>query len=171
MHCAEVVNIIYYYLIHANNILYKLREWCITQDSLWLVRLLQTFYVEMSVLFFKNTCEKRIFFRNRRSWCTNADGALLHFIAEVVQEELSKYTLDEPHPFKSHLENALEQCYYCLYGHPNKRAKAKHLQDHSAPQVRQRAALVNEISLLFNPSNAEATFVQSTRMQRFLKTI
>ena len=29
----------------------------------------------------------------------------------------------------------LEQCYYCLYGHPNKRAKIRGLVDHGAEQV------------------------------------
>ncbi len=30
----------------------------------------------------------------------------------------------------------LEQCYYCLYGHPNKKARSRGLVDHNAEQVR-----------------------------------
>lgn len=30
----------------------------------------------------------------------------------------------------------LEQCYYCLFGHPQKKAKARGLSDHKSSQVR-----------------------------------
>ena len=57
-------------------------------------------------------------------------------MVDVLSTELQKSSLDDPHPFKEDLDNAMEQCFYCMYGHPNKRAKAKHLQDHNAEQVR-----------------------------------
>ena len=37
--------------------------------------------------------------------------------------------------YREDLETGLEQCIYCLYGHPNKRSRAKHLQEHNAKQV------------------------------------
>ena len=36
---------------------------------------------------------------------------------------------------KDDLDMAFEQCVYCLYGHPNKKGKAKHLQDHNVSTV------------------------------------
>lgn len=30
----------------------------------------------------------------------------------------------------------LEQCYYCLHGHPHKRARARGLEEHNSEQVR-----------------------------------
>ena len=32
-------------------------------------------------------------------------------------------------------QQAFEQCVYCLYGHPNRKGKAKHLQDHNVAGV------------------------------------
>ena len=71
----------------------------------------------------------------RRSWCTSCNGDLLHFIVDTLTFQLEKYTADSPHPLKEDLEHMLEQCFYCLYGHPNKRGKAKHLEDHNAAEV------------------------------------
>ena len=74
---------------------------------------------------------------SRRSWCTNSDGALLLFTIEEVQAELQRAVMMEcTHPLRADLEHMLEQCFYCLYGHPHRR-KAKHLQDHNCKQVRQ----------------------------------
>lgn len=47
--------------------------------------------------------------------------------------------------YREDLETGLEQCIYCLYGHPNKRSRAKHLQEHNAKQLTltwERAVLV-----------------------------
>ncbi|XP_064634995.1 calcineurin-binding protein cabin-1-like [Lineus longissimus] len=71
----------------------------------------------------------------RRSWCTNSDGALLILFLEVIEVELKKYGPSGAHPLQDDLENALEQCLYCLYSYPNKKAKVRHLQDHNAAQV------------------------------------
>lgn len=50
-------------------------------------------------------------------------------------KELQKSTANSPHPYKEDLEISVEQCFFCLYGHPNKKTKAKHLQEHGALQV------------------------------------
>ncbi|ELU14548.1 hypothetical protein CAPTEDRAFT_199502 [Capitella teleta] len=75
----------------------------------------------------------------RRCWCTHTDGFLLHFIVEVLTKELLKTnSMDDSqdaHPFKEHLHTMIEQCFFCLYGHPNKKAKTKHLQDHNSQQI------------------------------------
>ncbi|XP_075424588.1 calcineurin-binding protein cabin-1 isoform X2 [Ascaphus truei] len=71
----------------------------------------------------------------RRSWCCNSDGALLKFYVRVLQKELAASTNEDTHPYKEELETALEQCFYCLYGHPSKKSKARYLEEHSVQQV------------------------------------
>ncbi|KAM5192446.1 calcineurin-binding protein cabin-1 isoform 2-T2 [Mantella aurantiaca] len=71
----------------------------------------------------------------RRSWCCNSDGALLKFYVRVLLKELAVSTNDDAHPFKEELETALEQCFYCLYGYPSKKSKARYLEEHSIQQV------------------------------------
>ncbi|XP_056628426.1 calcineurin-binding protein cabin-1 isoform X3 [Triplophysa dalaica] len=68
----------------------------------------------------------------RRSWCCNSDGSLLKFFVCVLKEKLSG---KENLPYKEDLETALEQCFYCLYGYPTRKSKARYLEEHSAPQV------------------------------------
>ncbi|XP_055949732.1 calcineurin-binding protein cabin-1-like isoform X2 [Argiope bruennichi] len=70
----------------------------------------------------------------RRSWCTAADGLLLFHIINVCMAELQDNT-GKSYLYKEELEAGLEQCIYCLYGHPHKRTRAKHLQEHSARQI------------------------------------
>ncbi|XP_032085830.1 calcineurin-binding protein cabin-1 isoform X5 [Thamnophis elegans] len=71
----------------------------------------------------------------RRSWCCNSDGALLKFYVRVLQKELLASTTEDTHPYKEELETALEQCFYCLYGFPSKKSKARYLEEHSTQQV------------------------------------
>ncbi|GBN00302.1 Calcineurin-binding protein cabin-1 [Araneus ventricosus] len=70
----------------------------------------------------------------RRSWCTAADGLLLFHIINVCMTELQDNT-GKSYLYKEELEAGLEQCIYCLYGHPHKRTRAKHLQEHNARQI------------------------------------
>jgi len=64
------------------------------------------------------------------------EGRLLQFSVDILYSELLKQTsAEDTHRCKDEIDAALEQCFYCLYGHPNKRAKAKHLEDHSANPV------------------------------------
>ena len=37
--------------------------------------------------------------------------------------------------FLEEYQQAYEQCVYCLYNHPNRKGKARHLQDHNASGV------------------------------------
>uniref|UniRef100_A0A8C9L502 Calcineurin binding protein 1 n=1 Tax=Pavo cristatus TaxID=9049 RepID=A0A8C9L502_PAVCR len=71
----------------------------------------------------------------RRSWCCNSDGALLKFYVQVLEKELAASTSEDTHPYKEELETALEQCFYCLYGFPSKKSKARYLEEHSVQQV------------------------------------
>ncbi|XP_074660409.1 uncharacterized protein LOC141912887 [Tubulanus polymorphus] len=71
----------------------------------------------------------------RHSSCTNSDGALLLFFVDQIWEMVKGYTNENQHPHHEELELALEQCIYCLYNHPNKKGKARHLQDHNVNQI------------------------------------
>ncbi|KAM4708678.1 calcineurin-binding protein cabin-1 [Discoglossus pictus] len=71
----------------------------------------------------------------RKSWCCNSDGALLKFYVRVLQKEMAASTNEDTHPYKEELETALEQCFYCLYGYPSKKSKARYLEEHSVQQV------------------------------------
>ncbi|XP_052827464.1 calcineurin-binding protein cabin-1 [Octopus bimaculoides] len=71
----------------------------------------------------------------RHSWCTRSDGELLVFFMSVIKEERAHYPEDAKHAFKDELDQAFEQCIYCLYGHPTKKGKSKYLQDHNALQI------------------------------------
>ncbi|XP_042300164.1 calcineurin-binding protein cabin-1-like [Sceloporus undulatus] len=53
----------------------------------------------------------------------------------VLQKELAASTSEDTHPYKEELETALEQCFYCLYGYPSKKSKARYLEEHSTQQV------------------------------------
>ncbi|GAB1609710.1 calcineurin-binding protein cabin-1-like isoform X1 [Argonauta hians] len=71
----------------------------------------------------------------RHSWCTRSDGELLVFFMSVIKEERAHYPEDTKHAFKDELDQAFEQCIYCLYGHPTKKGKSRYLQDHNALQI------------------------------------
>ncbi|XP_069132021.1 uncharacterized protein [Argopecten irradians] len=66
----------------------------------------------------------------RHSWCTRSNGSLLLFYLEVAQEFLSG-----SYQFKRDIEQSYEQCVYCLFGHPSKKGRARHLMDHNAAQI------------------------------------
>ena len=36
---------------------------------------------------------------------------------------------------RTDIEHAIDQCIYCLFGHPSKRGKVKHLEEHNSTQV------------------------------------
>lgn len=68
----------------------------------------------------------------RHGWCTKDQGIFLEFFMNVLTKEFAKGN----DSIKEDLETAFEQCVFCLYGHPNKKGKARRLYDHNAPLVR-----------------------------------
>lgn len=63
-----------------------------------------------------------------REWCCKSDGKLLYFILDTVVPRLRS-----PYLAKC-LEQVcqyMEQCVYCLYGHPGRKNKVKYLADHN----------------------------------------
>ncbi|XP_062592133.1 calcineurin-binding protein cabin-1-like [Saccostrea cucullata] len=82
------------------------------------------------------------------SWCTKSDGQFLIFFMGVLEKKLkdnSKYTED--------LRQMYEQCVYCLYGHPNKKGKAKHLADHNAPPLSLTLPQAVQLFECYKPKN------------------
>lgn len=63
-----------------------------------------------------------------RGWCCKNDAKLLYFILDTVVPRLRSPSLSKC------LEQVLqymEQCVYCLFGHPAKKSKVKYLEDHN----------------------------------------
>lgn len=87
----------------------------------------------------------------RRSWCTVSDGVLLFLSIEVMMKELAN-KFGTPHVFQEDIMNGIEQCFYCLYGHPSRRGKVKHLQEHNARQISLTWERCQQVFDFFKPS-------------------
>uniref|UniRef100_A0A0P4W3M8 Calcineurin-binding protein cabin-1 MEF2-binding domain-containing protein n=1 Tax=Scylla olivacea TaxID=85551 RepID=A0A0P4W3M8_SCYOL len=68
----------------------------------------------------------------KHSWCCYDDGVFLLYCLDVLVGELSR-PLDTQH--RQLLHHTLEQISFCLYSHPSKKSKHKHLRDHGVPQI------------------------------------
>lgn len=109
----------------------------------------------------------------RRSWCTSSDGVLLFLCVEVMIDETKK---SASHPFHEDIAMGLEQCFYCLYGHPARRGKVKHLQEHSAPQVNLTWERAPVVFNFYKPSvtpefDSYKTSTVSSELETLLKRI
>ena len=83
----------------------------------------------------------------RNAWCTRESGVFLLFFMDILTRELGT----AHNSIKDELETAFEQCVFCLYGHPNKKAKARHLFDHNAPSVRYCWGCLNFVLYICRP--------------------
>nr|XP_027219262.1 calcineurin-binding protein cabin-1-like [Penaeus vannamei] len=68
----------------------------------------------------------------KHSWCCADDGVFLLYCLDVLIEELNR-PIEGQH--RQLLHHALEQVSFCLYSHPSKKSKHKHLRDHGVPQI------------------------------------
>ncbi|KAK2144096.1 hypothetical protein LSH36_785g00023 [Paralvinella palmiformis] len=50
---------------------------------------------------------------------------------DILIEVFTGITPDKILSYEDELRVSIEQCIYCLYNHPSKRTKAKHLEDHN----------------------------------------
>ncbi|XP_063400740.1 calcineurin-binding protein cabin-1-like [Mytilus trossulus] len=66
----------------------------------------------------------------RHAWCTKSEGEFLLFYIGILTSEKSSSDI-----FNEELGQAVEQCFFCLYGHPTKKGRYRHLMDHNAPQI------------------------------------
>jgi hypothetical protein len=71
-------------------------------------------------------------------------------------EVLSKELETAHTSVQADLNTAFEQCVLCLYGHPNKKGKARHLDfDHNAPCVRSCWAFYVSVFILLKKKKKE----------------
>lgn len=63
-----------------------------------------------------------------REWCCKSDGKLLYFILDTVAHRLRSPSLSK---CLEQVCQYMEQCVYCLYGHPGRKNKVKYLADHN----------------------------------------
>lgn len=68
----------------------------------------------------------------KHSWCCYDDGLFLLYCLDILLVELRR-SLDDQH--RQLLHHTLEQVSFCLYSHPSKKSKHKHLRDHGVPQI------------------------------------
>ncbi|KAK8728594.1 hypothetical protein OTU49_009037, partial [Cherax quadricarinatus] len=68
----------------------------------------------------------------KHSWCCYDDGIFLLYCLNVLLVELRR-PLEDQH--QQLLHQTLEQVSFCLYSHPSKKSKHKHLRDHGASQI------------------------------------
>ncbi|XP_076057639.1 calcineurin-binding protein cabin-1-like [Oratosquilla oratoria] len=68
----------------------------------------------------------------KHSFCCQNEGKFLLYCMDVFLEELLR-SLEEQH--HQMLYQALEQTTFCLYSHPSKKSKHKHLKDHGVNQI------------------------------------
>ncbi|XP_042206107.1 uncharacterized protein LOC121855286 isoform X2 [Homarus americanus] len=68
----------------------------------------------------------------KHSWCCYDDGVFLLYCLDVLLGELHR-SLEDQH--RQLLHHTLEQLSFCLYSHPSKKSKHKHLRDHGVPQI------------------------------------
>lgn len=64
----------------------------------------------------------------KRGWCCKSEGKLLYFTLDTVVPRLRSPSLAKP------LEQVcqyMEQCVFCLFGHPGRKNKLKYLVDHN----------------------------------------
>merc|ERR1719430_1989117 len=67
-----------------------------------------------------------------KSTCTLEQGRLLNYIVDVFTPLI---TGPIEHPCAEHIRMHLDQAIYCLYAHPSKKSRARHLVDHNVSQI------------------------------------
>ncbi|XP_045504042.1 calcineurin-binding protein cabin-1-like [Colias croceus] len=83
-----------------------------------------------------------------RGWCTKSDGKLLHFILDSIVPLLRTPALSK---CLEQVRQYLEQCVYCLYGHPERKQKLKYIADHNATAQTLNWAKAQQIYEIYRP--------------------
>ncbi|XP_050679518.1 calcineurin-binding protein cabin-1-like [Leptidea sinapis] len=66
----------------------------------------------------------------KRGWCAHSDSKLLYFILDTIVPRIRSPALSKS---LEQISQYMEQCVFCLYGHPEKKSKVKYLLDHNVP--------------------------------------
>lgn len=109
-----------------------------------------------------------------RSWCISNDGLFLLLYVDVFLKCLKDNSLSMQRN-RDKLVQELEQCFFCLYGHPSKKAKARGLQEHGSTQIPltwSNSAVVFEF---FKPQTLptfeDKTYTVTSEVQNLLRRI
>lgn len=84
----------------------------------------------------------------RHAWCTKSEGEFLLFYIGILTSEKSSSEI-----FNEELGQAVEQCFFCLYGHPTKKGRYRHLMDHNAPQIELTWERTDDLFNYFKPKS------------------
>ena len=68
----------------------------------------------------------------QKAACTMEHGKLLNYLVDVFVPIMTTYPLPD---YSEQIKTALEQAVFCLYAHPSKKSKARHLTDHNVSQL------------------------------------
>ncbi|XP_038221203.1 calcineurin-binding protein cabin-1-like [Zerene cesonia] len=83
-----------------------------------------------------------------RGWCIQSDGKLLHFILDTIVPLLRTPAISK---CLEQVRQYLEQCVYCLYGHPERKQKLKYIADHNATAQTLNWAKAQQIYEIYRP--------------------
>ncbi|KAF6029656.1 cabin1 [Bugula neritina] len=83
------------------------------------------------------------------SLCTSSDGQLLQYTVQKLQEHKQSSECNNPQL----TEQLVNQCIYCLYGHPNKKIRAKSLTDHNSPLAPISWSVAQQLFSLYKPKS------------------
>jgi calcineurin-binding protein cabin-1 len=101
----------------------------------------------LSILLLRDGHEKL----GRHSMCCENDGRFLELALDSLLTCLQDSCDEE-------LVRDIEQCFLCLYGHPNKKAKTKKLQDHGSVQINLTWEKASTVFSFFCPNRQRPYF-------------
>lgn len=83
-----------------------------------------------------------------REWCCKSDGKLLYFILDTVVPRLRSPYLSK---CLEQVSQYMEQCVYCLFGHPGRMKKVKYLADHNVTPFTLNWKRAQQLYEIFRP--------------------
>lgn len=83
-----------------------------------------------------------------RGWCCNSDAKLLYFHLDTVVPRLKSPSLSK---CLEQVIQCMEQCIFCLFGHPGKKNKLKYLVDHNVSPREMNWERAQQVYEVFRP--------------------
>nr|XP_021191006.2 calcineurin-binding protein cabin-1 [Helicoverpa armigera] len=89
----------------------------------------------------------------KRGWCCKSEGRLLYFTLDTVVPRLRSPSLAKS---LEQVVQYMEQCVYCLFGHPGRKNKIKYLVDHNVPAATLDWKRAQQLYEIFRPPTLPA---------------
>ncbi|KAF9407171.1 hypothetical protein HW555_012710 [Spodoptera exigua] len=89
----------------------------------------------------------------KRGWCCKSEGKLLYFTLDTVVPRLRSPSLAKS---LEQVVQYMEQCVFCLFGHPGRKNKLKHLVDHNVPPYTLDWKRAQQVYEIFRPPTLPA---------------